>query len=65
MLEDVKRVAESAQRMRFKLTGFLNFRLPWHLKSLRSAAASRGTRIQFLSSGMSKREKNKSSYDNR
>ncbi|KAM7473710.1 hypothetical protein LguiB_020953 [Lonicera macranthoides] len=65
MLEDVKRVAESAQRMRFKLTGFPNFRLPWHLKSLRNAAASRGTRIQFLSSGMSKREKNKSSYDNR
>lgn len=65
MLEDVKRVSESAQRMRVKLFKYSHFRLPFHLKSLRSAAASRGTKLLFLSSGMSKRETNQSSYNNR
>ncbi|KAL2478846.1 HIT-type Zinc finger family protein [Forsythia ovata] len=39
LLEDVKRVAESAQRTRLKLCGKSHFRLPFPLKSLRSAAA--------------------------
>jgi hypothetical protein len=62
----VKRVAESAQRTRFKVCGINhNFKLPWNLKSLKNAASSRRTKLQFLSAGMSKREKNKSYYDNR
>uniref|UniRef100_A0A5B7BHN4 Box C/D snoRNA protein 1 n=1 Tax=Davidia involucrata TaxID=16924 RepID=A0A5B7BHN4_DAVIN len=65
MLEDVKRVAESAQRTRVKLCGYSHFRLPFPLKSLRSAAANRRTKLLFLSSGMSKRETNQSCYNNR
>lgn len=65
MLEDVKRVSESAKRTRLKLCGKSNFRLPFPLKSLRSAAASRGTKLLFLSNGMSKREMNQTYYDKR
>ncbi|XP_073309315.1 uncharacterized protein [Primulina huaijiensis] len=65
MLEDVKRIAESAQRKRVKLCGDYHFRLPFPLKSLRSAAGSRRTRILFHSNGMSKREMNKTYYNNR
>ncbi|CAK9140343.1 unnamed protein product [Ilex paraguariensis] len=45
MLEDVKRIAESAQRMRVKVCGYSHFRLPFPLKSLRKAAASRRTKL--------------------
>ncbi|TQE08319.1 hypothetical protein C1H46_006101 [Malus baccata] len=38
---------------------------PFALKSLRSAAASRRTKLLFLPSGMSKREKNQTRYDQR
>ncbi|TQD85091.1 hypothetical protein C1H46_029375 [Malus baccata] len=65
LLEEVKRVAESAQRLRNKLCRYNNFRLPFYLKSLRSAAASRRTKLLFLPSGMSKREKNQTRYDQR
>ncbi|KAA8515715.1 hypothetical protein F0562_018674 [Nyssa sinensis] len=65
MLEEVKRVAESAQRMRDKLCGYSHFRLPFPLKNLRRAAASRRTKLLFLSSGMSKRVTNQSYYNNR
>lgn len=65
MLEDVKRVAESARRMRYKLCGYSQFRLPFPLKSLRSAASSRRTKLHFLSGGMSKREKNQTFYNYR
>lgn len=65
LLEDVKRVADSAQRQRLKMCGYSQFRLPFPLKSLRSAAASRRTKILFLSSGMSKRQTNQSFYNNR
>ncbi|GFP93128.1 box c/d snoRNA protein 1 [Phtheirospermum japonicum] len=65
MLEDVKRIADSAQRMRIKLCGYSNFRVPYPLKSLRSAAASRRTKLLFHSRGMSKRQKNQSYYDNK
>ncbi|PIN15587.1 hypothetical protein CDL12_11760 [Handroanthus impetiginosus] len=65
MLEDVKRIADSAQRIRVKLCGYPHFRLPFPLKSLRSAAASRRTKLLFLSNGMSKRQTNRSYYNNR
>ncbi|XP_057960166.1 uncharacterized protein LOC131152345 isoform X2 [Malania oleifera] len=62
LLEDVKRIAESAQRWRVKLCGTY-FKPPFHLRSLRSAAASRRTKLLFLPRGMSKREKNQSHYN--
>ncbi|XP_061358678.1 uncharacterized protein LOC133302878 [Gastrolobium bilobum] len=65
LLEEVKRVAESAQRMRTKLGMYTYFKLPHYLKSLRSAAGSRRTKLLFLPNGMSKREKNQSRYDQR
>ncbi|KAM1703474.1 hypothetical protein ACFX13_029316 [Malus domestica] len=65
LLEEVKRIAESAQRLRNKFWRYNNFRLPFCLKSLRSAAASRRTKLLFLPSGMSKREKNQTRYDQR
>ncbi|RDX63254.1 Box C/D snoRNA protein 1, partial [Mucuna pruriens] len=65
LLEEVKRVAESAQRMRSKLGIYAYFKLPHHLKSLKSAAGSRRTKLMFLPNGMSKREKNQSRYDQR
>lgn len=65
MLEDVKRVAESAKRMRQKLCGYSHFRLPLHLKNLLRAASDRRTKILFLSSGMSRRLKNQTYYNER
>ncbi|XP_059277301.1 putative box C/D snoRNA protein SPCC613.07 [Lycium ferocissimum] len=65
MLEDVKRVAESAKRMRQEICGYTHFKLPERLKNLQRAANSRRTKILFLSNGMSKREKNKTYYNNR
>ncbi|XP_057978732.1 uncharacterized protein LOC131165085 isoform X1 [Malania oleifera] len=64
LLEDVKRVAESAQRWRVKLCGTY-FKPPFYLRSLRCAAASRRTKLLFLPRGMSKREKNQSHYSQR
>ena len=65
LLEEVKRVAESAQRVRTKLCGNAHFKLPCHLNSLRSAAASRRTKLLLLPNGMSKREKNQTRYNKR
>ncbi|KAL3815040.1 hypothetical protein ACJIZ3_016308 [Penstemon smallii] len=65
MLEEVKRMAESSQRMRAKLCGYTQFRLPFPLKSLRNAAASRRTKLLFHSKGMSKRETNRTYYNNK
>ncbi|KMS98954.1 hypothetical protein BVRB_3g067540 [Beta vulgaris subsp. vulgaris] len=66
LLEDVKRVAESAQRMRVKLCGYHpQFRLPFHLKALRGAAWKSGTKLLFHSAGMTKREKNQTRYNQR
>lgn len=59
MLEDVKRVADSAQRKRQKLCGDSHIRLPFSLKRLRITAASRRTKVLLLPSGMSKRETNR------
>ncbi|KAF7815368.1 Box C/D snoRNA protein 1 [Senna tora] len=63
LLEDMKRVAESAHRMRTRFG--THFHLPFHLKSLRNAAGSRRTKLLFLPGGMSKREKNQSRYNYR
>ncbi|CAH2038895.1 unnamed protein product [Thlaspi arvense] len=68
MLEETKRVAESAQRTRDELCKdhlFKNpyFKLPFHLRRLRDEAAARRTELLFLPSGMLKREKNQSRYD--
>ncbi|CAN4080484.1 unnamed protein product [Withania somnifera] len=65
MLEDVKRFTESARRRRQRLCVYSHFKLPFPLKNLRRAVASRRTKILFLSSGMSKREKNQTYYNNR
>lgn len=66
LLEDVKRLAESAQRTRVKLCGsHPHFRLPFHLKALQSCAASKGTKLLFLPYGMTKREKNQTRYNQR
>ncbi|XP_073125110.1 uncharacterized protein [Henckelia pumila] len=53
------------ERRRVKLCGNYHFGLPFPLKSPRSAAASRRTRILFHSNGMPKREMNKTYYNNR
>ncbi|XP_023548330.1 box C/D snoRNA protein 1-like isoform X2 [Cucurbita pepo subsp. pepo] len=67
LLEEVKRMAESAQRFRKKLCPYTHayFRFPFHLKSLRTAASSRRTKIMFLPTGMTKRENNQTRYDKR
>ncbi|KAF5736405.1 hypothetical protein HS088_TW14G00547 [Tripterygium wilfordii] len=65
LLEEVKRVAESAQRTRIKLRAYPHYNLPYYLRSLRSAAASRRTKLLLLPGGMSKREKNQSRYEQR
>ncbi|KAL2920555.1 Box C/D snoRNA protein 1 [Bienertia sinuspersici] len=66
LLEDVKRVADSAQRTRVKVCGYHpQFRLPFHLKALRGTAAKKGTRLLFLPVGMYKRDKNQTRYNQR
>ncbi|OVA02866.1 zinc finger protein [Macleaya cordata] len=65
LLEEAKRVAESAQRMREGLFGHSYFKLPYKLKSLRNAASRRKTHLLLLPNGMLKREKNKSIYHQR
>lgn len=66
MLEETKRVAESALRRRHQLCKNPHFRLrlPYDLRSLQVAAADRKTKLWFLPSGMLKRDKNQSRYDN-
>nr|ACU23221.1 unknown [Glycine max] len=65
LLGEVKRVVESAQRMSNKLGIYAYFRLPRYLRSLKNAAGSRRTKLLFLPNGMSRREKNRSQYDQR
>lgn len=60
LLEDVKRVAEAAERTRVKLCGYPKIRLPAHLKGLQNAAAMRKTNLWFLPTGMLRRGRNKS-----
>ena len=40
LFEEVKRVAESAQRTRINLLGYSHFKIPSHLQGLRNAAES-------------------------
>ncbi|XP_059599073.1 uncharacterized protein LOC132252638 isoform X2 [Vitis vinifera] len=65
LLEEVKRVAESAQRTRVNLCGHSHFKIPSHPRGLSNASQSHRTKLLFLPSGMSKREKNKSEYNQR
>ncbi|KAJ9563247.1 hypothetical protein OSB04_008407 [Centaurea solstitialis] len=65
MLEDVKRIADSAKRRRVQLCGKIFHRLPNHLKNLSKAAGSRRIRLFILPNGMSKRETNRTYHDNR
>ncbi|KAI3932732.1 hypothetical protein MKW92_027998 [Papaver armeniacum] len=65
-LEEAKRLAESAKRTRKAVfgdsLGEVN-KFPYKLKQLREKAWKRNIKLAFLPSGMSKREKNKSEYD--
>ncbi|KAF8044265.1 hypothetical protein BT93_A2300 [Corymbia citriodora subsp. variegata] len=65
LLEEVKRVTESAHRTRTKLSVHPYFKLPFPLQNLRRAAASRRTKLLFLPSGLSKRGRNQSRYEQR
>ncbi|KAK7287225.1 hypothetical protein RIF29_00368 [Crotalaria pallida] len=65
LLEEMKRVADSARRMRTQLRMHTYFKLPYHLKSLRSAVWNRRAKLMFLPNGMSKRQKNQSRYNQR
>ncbi|CAN1190820.1 Box C/D snoRNA protein 1 [Linum perenne] len=64
-LEEVKRVADAGQRMRSQLRAYPQYRLPHHLKCLKSVASSRKTNLMLLPSGMSRRDKNQTRYDQR
>ncbi|KAE8679816.1 HIT-type Zinc finger family protein, putative isoform 2 [Hibiscus syriacus] len=71
LLEETKRVAETAERIRSKLCNTTNssyhphFKLPYPLRTLRSVAASRKTKLLFLPSGMSRRETNQTLFNHR
>jgi hypothetical protein len=66
LLEEIKRVADSARRTRTKLHPHPPYsRFPPHRQDLKRAAARRRTKLLFLPSGMSKREKNQTQYDPR
>ncbi|CAF2081754.1 box C/D snoRNA protein 1 [Brassica napus] len=64
MLEETKRVAESAKRMRDQICKNPYFKESQRSK-LRAAAARGSTNLLFLSSGMLNRERNQTRYDNR
>ncbi|KAK8516505.1 hypothetical protein V6N13_097795 [Hibiscus sabdariffa] len=69
LLEETKRVAETAERIRSKLCNTTNssyhprFKLTYPLRTLRTAAASRRTKLLFLPSGMSRRETNQTQFN--
>ncbi|CAH8282982.1 unnamed protein product [Eruca vesicaria subsp. sativa] len=65
MLEETKRVAESALRRRHQLCKNPYFNLHGGLRSLRFAAANRKTKLWFLPGGMLKRDKNQTRYNSR
>ncbi|XP_077247604.1 HIT-type Zinc finger family protein [Tasmannia lanceolata] len=62
LLEETKRVAERAQRMRGELCLNSKFKLPFRLRMLQDAARRRKICVLLLPCGMSMREKNRSSY---
>ncbi|PKA46990.1 hypothetical protein AXF42_Ash011664 [Apostasia shenzhenica] len=65
MLEETKRISESAKRMLSGFRGYHRFKLPIQLQALRRAAKRRRIRLLYLPCGMSKREANQSRYDGR
>lgn len=65
MLEDVKRIADSAKRRRLQICGKYYNDLPHHLRRLTNAARNRSIRLFFLPTGMSKRETNRTVVNNR
>ncbi|GMI75747.1 hypothetical protein like AT1G04945 [Hibiscus trionum] len=71
LLEETKRVAETAERIRSKICNTTNssyyhrFKLPNPLRTLRTAAASRRTKLLLLPSGMSRRETNQTRFNYR
>ncbi|KAL4340528.1 hypothetical protein GQ457_08G024160 [Hibiscus cannabinus] len=68
LLEETKRVAETAERIRSKLCNTAyhpRFKLTYPLGALRTAAASRRTKLLFLPSGMSRRETNQTQFNYR
>ncbi|KAF9623035.1 hypothetical protein IFM89_036016 [Coptis chinensis] len=68
LLEETKRIADSARKTRDELFGrfqHAHFKLPYKLRSLKDAAARQKTHIIFLPSGMSKREKNQTRFNYR
>ncbi|KAJ8771998.1 hypothetical protein K2173_027175 [Erythroxylum novogranatense] len=65
LLEETKRVTESARRLRGRLRAFPYPKLPNYLRILKGAASARRTKLLLLPPGMSKREINQSRYDQR
>ncbi|KAK8953347.1 hypothetical protein KSP40_PGU019046 [Platanthera guangdongensis] len=65
LLEETKRVADSARRKSSDFHGYFHLRLPYKLWILRKAANRRKTCLLFFPPGMSKREKNNSRYNPR
>ncbi|KAK9144267.1 hypothetical protein Sjap_004170 [Stephania japonica] len=62
-LEEAKRIAESAERMRNAVLGKPYFKLPYNLRALKTAAAHQKIVLLFLPSGMSKRKQNQTRYN--
>ncbi|KAK9120528.1 hypothetical protein Syun_018145 [Stephania yunnanensis] len=62
-LEEAKRIAESAERMRNAVLGNPYFKLPFKLRALKNAAARQKIVLLFLPSGMSKRKQNQTRYN--
>ncbi|PIA58712.1 hypothetical protein AQUCO_00500567v1 [Aquilegia coerulea] len=65
LLEETKRIAESAKRKRDGSFGQFYFKLPFKLKTLKNAAARQKTHLLLLPNGMSKRDKNQTYYNQR
>ncbi|KAK8919228.1 hypothetical protein KSP39_PZI021923 [Platanthera zijinensis] len=65
LLEETKRVTDSARRKGSDFRGYFRLRLPNKLWNLRKAANRRKTCLLFFPPGMSKREKNNSRYNPR
>ncbi|XVF22996.1 hypothetical protein REPUB_Repub12eG0218900 [Reevesia pubescens] len=62
LLEETKRLAESARRIKSKLLRPPHSKLPNILQTVRSIAASRRTKLLFLPTGMSTRETNQTRF---
>uniref|UniRef100_A0A2P2JGR8 Box C/D snoRNA protein 1 n=1 Tax=Rhizophora mucronata TaxID=61149 RepID=A0A2P2JGR8_RHIMU len=65
LLEEMKRVAESARRMRAQFRVHPYPKFPPHLRSLVHAASNRRTKLLLLPIGMSRRDNNQTRYNHR